>query len=61
MNTARTIPIDMRSVLRLAAAAECDPRTAERALREGPHVIRTRVVRDRLTAALAAEEPRPAA
>lgn len=53
MTTASTVP--MRSVLRLAAEAECDPRTAERALREGVHVIRTRIVRERLTAALAAK------
>jgi hypothetical protein len=34
--------------LTLAARAECDVRTAARALREGPAAIRTTVVRERL-------------
>jgi len=40
--------------LQLAAAAECDPRTAARALRNGPQVIRPALVRERLERAMRA-------
>jgi hypothetical protein len=43
-----------RSVLRLAAEAEVDVRTAERALDEGLEGIRTRVVRARIERAATA-------
>jgi hypothetical protein len=48
--------------LTLAARAECDPRTAARALREGPGAIRTTNVRERLERemrALGVEARRP--
>lgn len=40
------------AALRLAAAAGCDPRTAERALREGAASIRVAYVRERLQLAM---------
>lgn len=40
------------AALRLAAAAGCDPRTAARALREGPERVRGAYVRERLTTAM---------
>lgn len=46
------IPIPTVAALRLAAAAECDPRTAARALREGTQVIRVATVRERLERAM---------
>lgn len=44
-------PMDL--TLLLAAAAKCDQRTADRARREGAHVIRTRTVRENLVRASA--------
>ena len=38
--------------LQLAAAAQCDPRTAARALRGGTGLIRTRLIRERLERAM---------
>lgn len=46
MNTANMTPHGL--ALTLAARAECDPRTAARALREGLAKIRTVAVRERL-------------
>jgi hypothetical protein len=40
---------DRATALVIAARAECDPRTARRALDVGPHTIRTLTVRDRVT------------
>jgi hypothetical protein len=49
MPTTPTLPIDTRAAaLTLAARAECDPRTARRALREGPGAIGTETIRRRL-------------
>ena len=45
-------PIRQLDVLRLAVAAECDPRTAAKALREGPHAVRVVLVRERLERAI---------
>lgn len=39
--------------LALAARLDCDPRTAERLLTEGPSVIRSRRIRERAPAVLA--------
>jgi hypothetical protein len=44
-----TTAADRATALLIAARAECDPRTAARAMREGPHIIRPLVVRDRVT------------
>jgi len=38
--------------LALAARTGCDPRTAARALREGPDAIRTTLLRERLSRAM---------
>jgi hypothetical protein len=40
-----------RTALQLAAESGADPRTCERALTEGAHVIRTRSVRDSIESA----------
>jgi hypothetical protein len=40
------------AALRLAAAAGCDPRTAEKVLREGPDSIRAVYLRERLETAM---------
>jgi len=48
-----TTRINRTTVLMVAALANCDPRTAERALRDGPDVIRTLREREALRAAIA--------
>jgi thiazole synthase ThiGH ThiG subunit len=44
-------------ILRVAAAAEADPRTVARALRDGVDTVRIATLRDRIERALAAEQP----
>lgn len=46
-----TAPSPSPKALLIAGTVPCDPRTAERALREGVHVIRTRHVRDAIARA----------
>ena len=49
------LPADRRALsLILAARAECDPRTARRALEEGPRSIRAELVRARVERAMRA-------
>lgn len=51
--TAETPASERALAYKIAAEAEVDPRTALRALREGPAVVRTQSVRTRIAAALA--------
>jgi hypothetical protein len=54
-DTASLDPLTARTrALELAARAECDVRTAARALRDGPDVIHTIAVRERLRRAMGA-------
>lgn len=50
-------PITYAHVLAVAAAAECDPRTAQRALERGTETIRSRSLRERLARAIATTTP----
>jgi hypothetical protein len=52
MGTAFTSTAERTRALRIAAIAGCDLRTALRALREGPGVIRTLGVREAVARAL---------
>lgn len=45
------IGIPSRSALLIAAAAGCDARTAERALRHGAHVVRYHAIREAIIVA----------
>lgn len=47
-----TLPVSSLTALRLAASAGCDPRTAARALRDGPQAIRGAYVRERIERAM---------
>lgn len=51
MSTPRTF--DRATVLLAAAKIGCDPRTAEKILRDGPRAARNRVHRERASGALA--------
>lgn len=60
-NTTRTptTKAERQRAYRVAALADVDPRTALRALREGPAVVRVISTRERIAEALAALEAPP--